>query len=493
LETIRKISLALLLGCFTAVTLSNLPAIAGANSESAAKLFAAGNYKAAQPLFETLVKNEPKNVRARYYLGLVYLNLARRDLARIQFQQVISLAPASDEARFSDTVLARMDPKPSAPPVIESTTSSSAKVDQDLVEATAQADAIRAHAKSESDSFLAQANKTAKEMEALPAAGRGSHGSAYSQDSINTATADLRRQAADALERGNREANDILNRAQLRHDAGAQVAGNVRSIGSQTTAPASAKEFESKVDPNSGPNDGGNSDVPRIDELAYWRQLKNVSDRQELHQALMLKPQYRAEYLSGRSIVSDIMQKHYFDSDKAADERWIASHQSLERSFKTEIDPPVAVAGYGIQQFVGYRSGSGRFYDKDGICYKVFFDFTDPTRDLTPELYLQFVRALAKAGFVGDSKVAMTPGFVRFNYNDIIVHAGSPANARLAERVGLNILKGRLAHRARGVDVMQSGDGAHWSDPIDWHNFLSTSSDLSRLSPTALKWVNYSD
>jgi hypothetical protein len=493
LETRRKLSLQLLPGCLTALTLLQLSAVADSNSQSAAKLFANGNYKAAQPLFETLVKNEPRNVRARYYLGLVYLNLAHKDLARNQFQQIMNLAPQSEEARFSETLLARIDPKVPVLPPTESTNSSSEKMDRELTEANAQSDAIKAHAKAESDNLLAQANKMANEMQALPAAARGSRGSAYSQDSINAATADLKRQAADALERGNREANDVLNRAQLRHDAAAQVSMNTRSTGSQIREFGSAKQDVSSPTSTVTQNGGGDSDVPRIDELAYWRQLPNVADKQELHKALMLKPQYRAEYLSGHSTVADIMQKYYFDSDKAADERWIAGHQSAERSFKNETNPPVAVAGYGIQQFVGYRSGSGKFVDQDGMCYKVFFDFRDATRDLTPELYLQFVHALAKAGFVGDSKVAMTPGFVRFNYNDIIVHAGSPANARLAEQIGLSVLKPGLAHHGRGVDVMQSGDGTRWSDPIDWHHFLSTSTDLSRLSATALKWVNFSD
>jgi tetratricopeptide (TPR) repeat protein len=487
------------------VVLTSVPAFAESGANLAARLFAQGNYQAAQPIFENLVKNEPTNARARYYLGLVYLKRARKDLARVQFQQILTLAPESEEARFSDTLLSQIDAKPSAPPVIQSSGSNTDKADRDLAEATEQADALKAHAKSESDNLLGQASRMAKDMEALPAAGRGSRGSAYSQDSINAATADLRRQAAAALERGNREATDILSRAQLRHDAGVQSTNSSSSTGSQlfTTpyskqpGPSGALNSTLKGGGNgsgasANQSAGGGSDVPRIDELAYWRQVKNAADPQELHKGLMLKPQYRSEFLSGRS-VSDIMQKYYSESDKAADERWIASHQSLERSFKNETNLNLAVAGYDIQQFVGYRSGSGRFYDNDGICYKVFFDFRDAQKDLTPELYLQFAQALAKAGFVGDSKVAMTPGWVRFNYNDIIVHAGTPANAQLAERVGLSMFKAPLAHHARGVDVMQSHQGSSWSDPIDWHNFLSKSADLSRLSPVALKYVNFSD
>ncbi len=204
----------------------------------------------------------------------------------------------------------------------------------------------------------------------------------------------------------------------------------------------------------------------------------------------MLKPQYRGQYLAGRTYL-EIRQQNYSSDRQDADERWVAAHQSAERSFHPEPNSLIAVAGYPIENFVGYRVGNARFFDRDGMCYKVFFDFNDPTRDLTPELYLQFTRALATAGFAGDSKIAMLPGFARLFYNDVIVHTGSPEQAKLAAKVGMEVFGSRVAHIARGVDVTQVVGGAR--DTKDWHEFLSQAKDLSSLSVRAKAYVSWTD
>ena len=247
----------------------------------------------------------------------------------------------------------------------------------------------------------------------------------------------------------------------------------------QSTASAPTKQSASAVE------------SPHIDELAYWEQLRRGGARPDLHNGLMLKPEYRSQYLAGHA-VPEIKNEHYSSDKQDTDERWISAHQAALKSFRADAGLPLAVANYPIEAFVGYKAGQQvRFFDQDGFCYKVFFDFTDAARDLTPELYLQFSRALAAAGFVGDSKIAMTPGFVRFNYNDVIVHTGSPEQAKLATRVGMQVFGSRVAHIARGVDVKQMNTAVR--DVQDWHEFLSTHTDLSALSAQAKAYVAWSD
>jgi hypothetical protein len=259
--------------------------------------------------------------------------------------------------------------------------------------------------------------------------------------------------------------------------------------------------------------------VPRIDEIAYWRQVKRMSlDGEARTQALRLKPKFRADVLSGRLAID---QLPYSKTDRSIDEKWIQAHQQMERDFQQQADQTISVAGYDINQFVGYRCGKNNWnaYDDDGICYKVYFDFKDAARDLSPQLYFEFMQKLDKAGFIGDSKVSMTPGSIRFFYNNIIVHTGTPESAKLAEQIGLAFFGSRLEYYATGVDVQQTkrtvdrgpvlarGAGINdkhprreillpnlkpatrWSNPIDWHHYLSETDDLSRLSPRALQFV----
>jgi tetratricopeptide (TPR) repeat protein len=257
---------------------------------------------------------------------------------------------------------------------------------------------------------------------------------------------------------------------------------SAQMLASLSTASAASKPTAQTAQASTAVSASPTWNVPRIDELRYWHQIDSVVSQGERHSALMLKPKYRQELLSGPNKLSSIMS-NYSDGDRAIEERWVAAHQAAMQSFRQQPDLPVKVAGYNPNQFVGYRcGGAGRIMDQDGICYKVFFEFDDAVRDLTPELYLQFAKELAKAGFNGDSKIGMGPGYTKFYYNNIIVHAPDPETARIAEQVGLHLFGSRLVHYAHGVDVLRP-------TPQDWHEFLATSSDLSRLSQRALLYV----
>lgn len=131
--------------------------------------------------------------------------------------------------------------------------------------------------------------------------------------------------------------------------------------------------------------------------------------------------------------------------------------------------------------------------DEDGFSYKIFLDFKEPVKDLTAGSYLQFVDEISQKGFAGDSKVPMTPGAVRFNYNNVIVHAASPESAKIAERVARQLFGDKLAHTARGIDVMKARLQDRSAKGLDWHAFLSRNTDLNELSPKALKFVRYQD
>jgi hypothetical protein len=230
--------------------------------------------------------------------------------------------------------------------------------------------------------------------------------------------------------------------------------------------------------------------VPYIEEIAYWHRLLAGPKRTDLHLGLMLKSEYRDAYMAG-SNANSIIAGRYSAQQQEQDAAWIVSQQNAEQSFVSHGSSAIHVAGYPINAFVGYKCGAGRMIDEDGFSYKVFLDFKNPIKDLTADAYLQFVEEIFKNGFVGDSKVPMTPGAVRFNYNNVIVHAPSPESAKIAERVARQMFGDKLAHTGRGIDVMK----ARLQDPTargrDWHVFLSTNTDLNELSPKALKFVRY--
>jgi hypothetical protein len=225
------------------------------------------------------------------------------------------------------------------------------------------------------------------------------------------------------------------------------------------------------------------SAVQRIDEIAYWRRVKQA-DFKSPKMILKLKPKFREDILSRRIPLAQLRSAEYDDQN------WIKAHQEAEKNFKPEEGSNLTVAGYDINQFVGYKCGKvENFFDEDGLCYKVYFDFENPIRDLSPQLYLTFMEKLSQSGFKGDSKIAMTPGVNSLFYNNVVVHAGDPEQAKLAESVGLSVFGSKLAHYARGVDVKQTKNDDHWSNAVDWHAFLAGANDLSRLSSRALKYV----
>ena len=211
--------------------LASYAAPAASVGAQAMEYFQKGNYKAAQPLFERLVANAPSDGRALYYLALVYYKQNNIPEAQSQFQKVVSAFPKSQEAKFSLQYLNSIDsksvfteensktPTATAPQAAAPATSSgNDRAERDLNEAKAQAEQIMNEAKRHAAEFDKQAKDQQDELKQVLVGKRFAR-PAYSQDQLNSFTSDLRQQSKNTLERGKKEAEDLLNRAQMRYDA----------------------------------------------------------------------------------------------------------------------------------------------------------------------------------------------------------------------------------------------------------------------------------
>lgn len=261
------------------------------------------------------------------------------------------------------------------------------------------------------------------------------------------------------------------------------------------------------------------AEVPAIDELGWMASLRAERPdvfRSDCWNAATLKPEHRAAFLSGTETYAELLARSYNEADRAADRAWMARQQAAIVAF-CEAHPgsggcgsvcnspceacpdeklyggthvrPVRPAGYGLCGAVGYVVGEGpggQRYDPLGTVdsWKVFFTF-DPaqTETITPELYHDYFVKLEAAGYRGDAKMVTTtaePQRLRFQYNNVIVHAWSPADGLIAERVGLEHFAGTLTAHGRGLDVMGR----------DWHTFLCQD-QLGVLSEEALAYVGF--
>ncbi len=238
--------------------------------------------------------------------------------------------------------------------------------------------------------------------------------------------------------------------------------------------------------------------TPVIDELAYFDELGAKRPdviANDCYDALTLKPKYRDALLHQHDSVAAIHARASTDDLRRRDAAWIASMQAAELAFCDEhgntrgcvqacaspcsacpeaplalsarSNGGVAPSGYPLCDFVGYQVGEQQRARGTIRDWKVFFELRDDyTETLTPRMYLDFSEALAREGFHGDSKMFMHVGRVRFSYNGVIVHAASPDDARIAERVGLRVLGSLVVARARGLDLMTD------AGELDWHHYL---------------------
>lgn len=207
------------------------------------------------------------------------------------------------------------------------------------------------------------------------------------------------------------------------------------------------------------------------------------SIRDPAWQALVIRPQYRAELLATDTATYEtLVAREYTAAQRVRDASWAQALRDAAATFVPTVD--VSRAGYDIHAYVGYRVGPPFGPDGDGLVYKVFFEFVDFERSLSPDRYAGFVSRLESAGFRGDSKIDLRPGQARFQYNNLIVHTSSIAMARCAEAVGLATFGDEVLHVARGIDAPVDGR------PTNWHQFLLTGR-YDALSATVKDFVAY--
>jgi hypothetical protein len=229
--------------------------------------------------------------------------------------------------------------------------------------------------------------------------------------------------------------------------------------------------------------------IPRIDELS-WAKLVNekrhsdYDDVQTGARVLLLRPQFRNAYLQSGDIDTFIKQ-HYTTSAESADEKWADEQRQMLATVHMKSAKSLSPANYSEKFWVGYRNND--FRGRAGnVCYKVFLELKDPLKDLTPSQYVRFAEYLSAKGFVGDSKIPVAYGQLRFQYNNVIIHAASMEHALYAESLGKEFFGNKLAGTARGIDSYLT------SEPQDWHHYLaSNKGELNGLSYETNQYLNY--
>lgn len=293
---------------------------------------------------------------------------------------------------------------------------------------------------------------------------------------------------------------------------------------------ATACSHDAPVSAPAAPNDQPNIDVPVIDELGYLAELRQSRPdllATDCYDTLVLRDVYRQAVLAGSETYASIEKARYTAEERASDQAWIESQQRAELLVCSQQSgaggcknicnaacavcplgdapassgatrPAMFVSGYGLCAFVGYAEGAGTggpLYDPAGVIldFKVFFEFgSDFAEQLSPDAFVEFSKRLAAAGFRGDAEIPSDPslpGQVRFQYNNIIVHGHSPADAVIAEKIGLAMFGAVLAGHGRGLDV---GTPPNASSPLDWHHFLCTGG-FDGLPTVGKDFVHYRD
>lgn len=251
--------------------------------------------------------------------------------------------------------------------------------------------------------------------------------------------------------------------------------------------------------------------VSRIDQIAYFEQLQklrpDLTSSDKCKDNLTLKPEYRASVLFNGNSYDQIFTHEYKVDEQQRDWLWAESLRSAASQKRDEIDRslivrgiaqdkingyeawqlryalPFYVASYPPKSFIGYGIGNPGIYDTDGLKPKVFLHFRSAMSVLSSNVYEDFTKALAKAGFRGDSKIQLLAGHARFQFNNIVIHAADIQLAKIAEQTAIDFFGKDLAGVGRGFDVNNNGIK-------DWHQFLCAGG-ASSLPPYALDFVRF--
>jgi tetratricopeptide (TPR) repeat protein len=204
--------------------LSNTRATADDLATKAMTAFNQQKYQQAEDSFRQICEAEPANARAHYYLALCFSKQKKQELAKEELTFVVNSFPDSKEAEYSSVLLSKIataespapEPKSIKPPEKAVDTTNS---DRDYEAAVAQAAEIRKSAKERAKFYTNSANQQAEEMRQVMR-GKSMASRAYSDADIDAANTDFMSQAKRIIDEGDREAEEVLHRAQLRRDAG---------------------------------------------------------------------------------------------------------------------------------------------------------------------------------------------------------------------------------------------------------------------------------
>jgi hypothetical protein len=228
--------------------------------------------------------------------------------------------------------------------------------------------------------------------------------------------------------------------------------------------------------PSTCSNDESREAVPILDQVEWWIDL--TMERPQLAdqyvgriddpawQALVIRPRYRLELITPPfETYESIVAREYGPDERAADRLWAEGLQAAE----IEAEPDAAMRRIGRPAYAEFRIGPPvRTRDARGFTYKAFFEVDDFLVSLGPDRVTGFARALDAAGFVGGFIIDLRPGQVRFQYNNVIVHAPTMAMADCALATGLSYFASDLLHVGRGIDATKP------ERSLDWHHFLLT-------------------
>ena len=195
------------------------------------------------------------------------------------------------------------------------------------------------------------------------------------------------------------------------------------------------------------------AEVPFMNIFSYRDKLladKNAAADCPMN--LRLREKYRAQDFN-----SLVRGKAYTVSEKTQDDKWAEQFQNYMLSEKSGKKPgdQFYPGFYSLADFASYQVGPEKIkWSQDrGFTYKIFFTFKNPESDLTPDIYKAFSKKLADSDFEGDSKIPLIRGWIRFGWNNVILHAPSLASAQIAEKVGLEVFAKKLESYSRGVDM----------------------------------------
>ncbi len=88
--------------CFSTINFAAAKTTSNKSLASAIKMYKAGNYSQCYIALSDIVKNDPSNAVAYYYLAMTSAQIGKRDEAISNYEKVITLSPSSQVGRYAE-------------------------------------------------------------------------------------------------------------------------------------------------------------------------------------------------------------------------------------------------------------------------------------------------------------------------------------------------------------------------------------------------------